>query len=220
MLKIFAVKVISHGEQNKLNNKQYKTISQKFVYITNFITHTLPEHLTFLVCEYLHLATEHGLEQRVLSCEHLHGGIEKRAPDVQPDILIADADGPPVTAGLRLRTGDRRHRYQRPSLCMQRVEATLRRHVPLEVDHHPADDGPDVSRRGDCYWGGCRSLFLPKKLLISAYTFTHRTEGIIHHVIMTDLMDKPFYPANHRRQYENQKLAMVGDFLASAPFLQ
>lgn len=50
---------------------------------------SLPLALTFFVCEDLHLATEHGLEQGVLSSEHLQSGIEKRAPNVQLNILIA-----------------------------------------------------------------------------------------------------------------------------------
>lgn len=48
---------------------------------------------------------------------------------------------------------------------MQGELAAVPGHVPLKVDDHPADGGPDVPRRGDSYWGGRHSLSLALQII-------------------------------------------------------
>lgn len=109
---------------------------------------------TFLVGEDLHLAAKHGLEQCVLSREHLHSGIVERSSHVQANVF-APCDIA-LAAGLNLGTFGGRDGENGVSPRPERVQAALSRHVPLQVDDHPAHGRFDVTRRGERRWGSCQ----------------------------------------------------------------
>lgn len=64
--------------------------------------------LTFFVCEHLFLSAEHGFQQRVVSGQHLQRGVKQVPTDVESDILVAQAHGSSVSAGLVLGAGQRK----------------------------------------------------------------------------------------------------------------
>lgn len=107
--------------------------------------------LTFFVREHFFLSAEHGFQHGVLPGQHLQCGVKQVPTDIESDILVAQAHRSLITAGLGLRTGKRRGRGGAVGLDVMLGQAAVPRHVPLEVDDHPADGGPKVPRRGDSY---------------------------------------------------------------------
>lgn len=64
--------------------------------------------LTFFISEHFFLSTEHGFQHGVLPGQHLQCGVKQGPPNVEPDILVAQAHCSSITAGLGLGTGQRR----------------------------------------------------------------------------------------------------------------
>lgn len=113
---------------------------------------------TLFIGEHLFLSTEHGFQQGVLSGQHLQCGVKQVSTDVESDILVAQAHCSTITANLSLGTGQ--GRVGTEGLNMMLGQGVVPRHVPLEVDDHPADGGPKVPRRGDSYWWGLHNRLL------------------------------------------------------------
>lgn len=111
---------------------------------------------TLFIGEHLFLSTEHGFQQGVLSGQHLQCGVKQVSTDVESDILVAHCST--ITANLSLGTGQ--GRVGTEGLNMMLGQGVVPRHVPLEVDDHPADGGPKVPRRGDSYWWGLHNRLL------------------------------------------------------------
>lgn len=105
---------------------------------------------TLFIGEHLFLSTEHGFQQGVLSGQHLQCGVKQVSTDVESDILVAQAHRSTITANLSLGTGQGRAGTE--GLNMMLGQGVVPRHVPLEVDDHPADGGPKVPRRVGSYW--------------------------------------------------------------------
>lgn len=104
---------------------------------------------TFFIGEDLFLSTEHGFQQGILSGQHLQCGVKQASTDIKSDILVAQAHRSTITANLSL--GTRQGWAGTEGLNMMLGQGVVPGHVPLEVDDHPADGGPKVSRRGDSY---------------------------------------------------------------------
>lgn len=127
----------------------------RFAYLGILLTvHAVQMRLTVFISEHFSLSAEHGLQHGVLSGQHLQRGVKQVPADVESDILVAQAHRSSITAGLGLGTGQRTRRGRRGAagLSVTLGQAAVPRHVPLEVDDHPADGGPKVPRRGDSYW--------------------------------------------------------------------
>lgn len=130
-------------------------------YLWTLLTvHAVQRWLTVFISEHFSLSAEHGFQHGVLSGQHLQRGVKQVPADVESDILVAQAHRPSITAGLGLGTGQRRGRGGAARLSVMMGQAAVPRHVPLEVDDHPADGGPKVPRRGDSYWWGRHNLSL------------------------------------------------------------
>lgn len=63
---------------------------------------------TFFISEHFFLSTEHGFQHGVPPGQHLQSGVKQVPPDVEPDILVAQAHCSSITAGLGLGKGQRR----------------------------------------------------------------------------------------------------------------
>ena len=135
--------------------------------------------LTFPVGEHLFLATEHGLQHRVLLRQHLQCGVKQGPSHVQPNILVPQTHRTSVTESIDLGTCQKRGWWVGASLGVKLLKAAVARHVPLKVNDHPADGGPDVPRRGDSYWG-CRHNLLLVVQLIPAKLSMRVTSQSIH----------------------------------------
>lgn len=107
--------------------------------------------LTVFISEHFFLSAEHGFQHGVLSGQHLQCGVKQVPADVESYILVTQAHRSSITAGLGLGTGQRRGWGGAVGLSVMLGQAAVPRHVPLEVDDHPADGGPKVPRRGDSY---------------------------------------------------------------------
>lgn len=107
--------------------------------------------LAFLISEHFCLPAEHSFQHRVLSSQHLQCGVKQVPANVESDILVAQAHRSSITAGLGLGTRQRRGQGRAVRLSVILGQAAVPRHVPLEVDDHPADGGAKVPRRGDNY---------------------------------------------------------------------
>ena len=109
------------------------------------------QQFTVFIREHFFLPAEHGFQHGVLSGQHLQCGVKQVPANVEPHILVAKAHRSSVTAGLGLGTGQRGGRGGAVGLSVTLGQAAVPRHVPLEVDDHPADGGPKLPRRGDSY---------------------------------------------------------------------